>query len=147
MEHTIKQIETSEEDSDYKSAILSRLRFRAQFLKAVENADSRTLTCKSENWLDLKSMITELKQSASLGIAVPTAFSEKLHRKLASSVPPVSMVHISQEVAFIYLERMCLDASTLVKVLNYSDCHSLLVGQIILNLFLLSAEKTPRHLF
>lgn len=117
-------------EPDVKKALWCRLRFRAQFLKIVEMADSRTSADTKGLWTGLLATLPDLKSSAQLGNAVPSSFSVKIQRKLASTVPPRPIVLVSQEAAFDHLERLCRDASVVVEVLKYYDSHSLMVFKV-----------------
>lgn len=110
-----------------KKSLEHRLQFRLQFLTAVEAADSRTSQDPKKHWSDLSTFIPNLKQSSALGKSVPSSFSVKIQRKLASTVPPRPIVEVSKEDAFAHLERLCVDASIAVEVLNYYDSQSLIV--------------------
>jgi hypothetical protein len=79
-------------------------------------------------WIELLASLPALKSSTILGKATPTAFSVKLQRKLASTVPPRPIVQISDEAAFDHLERLCRDGSVVVEVIDYHDSHSLMVS-------------------
>jgi N-alpha-acetyltransferase 35, NatC auxiliary subunit len=113
--------------SDLKKALGCRLHFRAQFLKIADMADTRTPTNIKEMWSDLLAALPQIKASAYLGKPVPSSFSTKIQRRLASTVPPRPIVQVSQEAAFEHLERLCRDASVVVEVLKYYDSHSLMV--------------------
>ncbi|CZT12070.1 probable MAK10 Glucose-repressible protein [Rhynchosporium graminicola] len=113
-------------DPKIKKALEYRLKFRLQFLRAVECADSRTSDDTKKNWLDLLAYVPDLKSSLSAGKPFPSSFSAKLQRKLASTVPPRPIIQVSQEDAFQHLEKLCLDASVAIEVLTYYDSHSLL---------------------
>ena len=115
---------------DLKKALMCRLRFRAQFLKIAEMADARTPTNIKDLWTDLLAALPDIISSTHLGRAVPSSFSTKIQRKLASTVPPRPIVEVSQEAAFDHLERLCRDASVVVEVLKYYDSHSLMVSEI-----------------
>ncbi len=115
---------------DLKSALESRLHFRGQFLKIVEEAESRTSPNIKDLWIGLLATLPDLKSSTQLGKAVPASFSVKIQRKLASTVPPRPIVLVSQEAAFGHLERLCRDASVAVEVLKYYDSHSLMVCEV-----------------
>jgi hypothetical protein len=116
--------------SDVKKALGCRLHFRAQFLKIVEMADSRTSSDIKDLWTSLQAALPDLKSSTQLGKAVPSSFSVKIQRKLASTVPPRPIVQVGQEAAFDHLERLCRDASVVVEVLKYYNSHSLMVCEI-----------------
>ena len=93
----------------------------------MEAADSRTSPELKTLWLELLAFVPDLKSSAQLGKAVPSSFSIKVQRKLASTVPPRPIVQVAQETAFDHFERLCRDASVAVEVLRYYDSHSLMV--------------------
>jgi hypothetical protein len=78
-----------------------------------------------------------------LSKSVPDAFSVKLQRKLASTVPPRPVVTIAFEAAYKHLERLCHDGRDLTEVLNYYDSHSLMVSILLSCHF--SANLTSRH--
>ncbi|CZR53954.1 probable MAK10 Glucose-repressible protein [Phialocephala subalpina] len=111
---------------DIKRALDCRLQFRAQFLNTVELADSRTSDSLVKQWTTLGDFLPYLNSSSKLGKSVPTSFSVKIQRKLASTVPPRPIVQVSQEAAFDHLERLCRDAAVAVEVLTYYDSHSLM---------------------
>lgn len=117
---------------DAKKALDCRLQFRAQFLNTVELADSRTAADNiKQHWATLGKFLPYLKSSSKLGKPVPSSFSVKIQRKLASTVPPRPIVQVGQEVSFDHLERLCRDAAVAVEVLNYYDSHSLMVCSLI----------------
>jgi hypothetical protein len=120
---------------DVKHALGCRLHFRARFLKIVEMAESRTSTNIKDLWNDLLATLPDIKSSTRLGKAVPSSFSVKIQRKLASTVPPRPIVQVSQEAAFDHLERLCRDASVVVEVLKYYDSHSLMVCKVLQMLY------------
>ena len=113
-------------------ALSYRLEFRIRFLEAVELADSRTEASRLKSiWLELVPLCHKLNQSTSLGKfgkACPNAFSVKIQRQLASTVPPRPIVEVSQEAAYDHLVRLCQDGSDMLDVLNYYDSHSMLVS-------------------
>ena len=113
---------------EIKNALLCRLEFRIKFLKTVEMADSRTSPELKQLWTDVLDFPSKMKSSAHLGKPFPSSFSIKIQRKLASTVPPRPIVHVSQEAAFGHLERLCRDGSVVVEVLRYYDSQSLMVG-------------------
>ncbi len=80
-----------------------------------------------KHWTTLGDFLPYLKSSSKLAKAVPSSFSVKIQRKLASTVPPRPIVQVGQEAAFDHLDRLCKDAAVAVEVLNYYDSHSLMV--------------------
>ncbi|KAK0113641.1 hypothetical protein ONS95_013887 [Cadophora gregata] len=109
-----------------RKSLECRLKFRLQFLQAVEAADSRTSENPKQLWSDLLAFVPDLKSTLPFGKPFPSSFSIKIQRKLASTVPPRPIVEVGQDTAFEHLERLCLDASVAVEVLKYYDSHSLL---------------------
>ncbi|PBP23912.1 Mak10 subunit [Diplocarpon rosae] len=136
LETAIKILDSEEIEPLMKQSLVCRLKFRLQFLATVEGADSRTFGDPKKLWLDLASFIPDLKSSSPYGKPVPSSFSVKIQRKLASTVPPRPIVQVTQEAAFDHLERLCLDASIAVDVLRYYDSHSLVTF-----VFLFQARK------
>ncbi|KAM3084260.1 N-alpha-acetyltransferase, non-catalitic subunit [Clarireedia jacksonii] len=110
---------------DLKDALIDRLDFREAFLRTVDAADARPPNSKLL-WQKMHSFLPNLRLTSQLGKPTPDAFSVKIQRKLASTVPPRPIVHISQDAVYSHLERMCKDGETVVGVLDYSDSHSLM---------------------
>jgi hypothetical protein len=104
-----------------------RLKFRIAFLTAVSLADQRDMTLSKEAWDELVALLPGVSISHELSKPVPDAFSVKLQRKLASTVPPRPVVTIAFEAAYKHLERLCHDGRALAEILNYHDSHSLMV--------------------
>lgn len=128
LEDTIALLSDSDDmEPIIKKSLECRLRFRQSFLVAVEGADSRTSGEPIKCWSDLATFIPDLKCSTQFGQPVPSSFSVKVQRKLASTVPPRPIVQVSQEAAFEHLERLCVNASIAIEVLKYHDSHSLMV--------------------
>jgi hypothetical protein len=132
LEETFGALSKNEEISpNLKNALLDRLALRAKFLQTVELADSRTTASELKSlWTGMASFCPKLKSSISLGKACPTAFSVKLQRKLASTVPPRPIVEVSQDTAYAHLERLYRDGLDMVDVFQYHDSHSLLVNTL-----------------
>ena len=114
-------------DIALKEALLARLRFRADFLKATALADDRSAVIITTLWQSIPSQISEIKESQKLGKPVSDAFSIKLQRKLASTAPPRPMVNVSFESAYEHLDRMCQDIKMMVRVMEYHSPQSLMV--------------------
>lgn len=51
---------------------------------------------------------------------MPDAFSLKIQRKLASTVPPRPMVNITSDDALAHLKRLCQDAIDMQQMLDYT---------------------------
>ncbi|KAL3469143.1 hypothetical protein BJX99DRAFT_241928, partial [Aspergillus californicus] len=115
-------------DSKLKSAIKTRLEFRYQFLSSLEQ-DVKIIQTRSVDKLEsCLSMLPTLKETSHVGQPVPSAFSWKIQRKLASTVPPRPMVRISLEDALAHLKRLCQDGIHLNQILDYRGPYNLRVA-------------------
>ncbi|KAI9924925.1 hypothetical protein MW887_006330 [Aspergillus wentii] len=106
-------------DENVRDAIKCRLIFRRNFLIALDQDVDVVQTRSTEHFASCLSQLSQLTQSTSLGKAIPEAFSLKIQRKLASTVPPRPMVNISSEDALAHLRRLCQDAIDLKEILEY----------------------------
>ena len=75
-----------------------------------------------------------------LGKAVDEAFSLKIQRRLASTVPPRPMVKISPEDAIKHLKRFFHDAIDAQQILDYHGPYNL---QVCALLFLPQSHVFP----
>jgi len=94
--------------------IRSRLLLRSLLLNAM-NTDEATST---ESWMSLSSILPILKETNPLGKSVPTSFSPKIQRQLASTVPPRPMVELSFGNAYDTLSHLCSDCSEATRIIN-----------------------------
>lgn len=113
-------------DGKLRDAIRCRLVLRRSLLYALdEEEDIRTKLTK--HFAACLAQVPSLVDPVSLGKRVPEAFSEKIQRKLASTVPPRPIVRISFEDALAHLKQLCQDAVNLQGVLDYQGPHNLRV--------------------
>lgn len=106
-------------DQKFRDAIRCRLQFRREFLCALDEDLEILDTRSSENFVSCLSSLNLLTESVSLGQSVPEAFSLKIQRRLASTVPPRPIVHISSEDALAHLKRLCQDAIDMQEMMDY----------------------------
>ncbi|KAK5800792.1 hypothetical protein VI817_003004 [Penicillium citrinum] len=106
-------------DQKLRDAIRCRLQFRHEFLCALDEDLEILDTRSSENFVSCLSSLNRLSESVSLGQPVPEAFSLKIQRRLASTVPPRPIVHISAEDALVHLKRLCQDAIDMQEMMDY----------------------------
>ncbi|KAI1965877.1 N-alpha-acetyltransferase, non-catalitic subunit [Ophidiomyces ophidiicola] len=108
-------------DDAILEALRSRLTFRRQFLSTLELdisvIDSR-VTDYPRACLD---QIDIIEKSMSIGQPVDAAFSHKIQRRLASTVPPRPIVKINQADAISFLKRLFKDAIDVQGILD-SGC-------------------------
>lgn len=112
---------------DTITALILRLRFREAFFEAVA-VDLEVINDKStERWEQCAAMLPLLTTSRKIGKPVEEAFSVKIQRKLASTVPPRPMVNVSFEDVTRHLTRLCQDGKDVVQCLQYNGTNELLV--------------------
>jgi hypothetical protein len=115
---------------DIAEALADRLEFREQLLRAIELAaetDYEPAVLQAP-WDHLGMLWEAISKSHALGLPVPEAFSTKIQRKLASTMPPRPIVHLSFGEASSHFKRLILDGKAVVKVLDFKDSQSLLVS-------------------
>lgn len=94
-------------------------------------AEDRNQNLVTSLWDNVPKHIASIKESQNLGKPVPSAFSVKIQRKLASTVPPRPIVNVAFEAAYNHLESLCRDVKTVAQVMNYHGPHSLKVWPVI----------------
>lgn len=114
-------------DEALRRAILARLTLRQRILKAMELDLNLVKANRIQLWKDCVDLLPEIRQTQTLGKPVKEAFSVKMQRKLASSVPPRPMVEITLEDAHAFLNNLCRDAADVYLVLDYHGCSNILV--------------------
>lgn len=153
-------------DQKFRDAIRYKLLFRREFLGALDEDHEVIDTRSTESFVSCLSALQNLTDTVELGTPVPEAFSLKIQRRLASTVPPRPIVHISTDDALAHVKRLCQDAIDMQHILEYRgpsnfkvDSSFLFISQIhLLRLFLLtififrlrsghSCPETPNHLF
>ena len=114
-------------DLDYLAAIKHRLESRREILRLFKAAGdpARLPDCKSSICLAL---LDGIKQTTGLGSPMPEAFSLKIQRTLASSVPPRPMIRIDSQQAFSFMNQLFLELSHVHELLSLSHPGRLLPG-------------------
>lgn len=122
-------------DGKIKQAFLDRLLFRRKFLSFL-STDTAVMEPKSTEYLQSTlDHIDLIHSSIALGKPVEEAFSDKIQRRLASTVPPRPIIRINPDDAISYLKRICQDAMDLQGFLKYKSPFDLEVGFISSILF------------
>lgn len=112
-----------------RRALAQRLGFRCAFLTTVGLAEDRSMPFEvKKSWTIALESLSGLRSELELSKPVPEAFSAKLQRKLASTVPPRPVVTVEIGAAYAHLERLCQDGLIVTEVLNFHDSHSLMVS-------------------
>ncbi|UKZ80464.1 hypothetical protein TrVFT333_008225 [Trichoderma virens FT-333] len=108
-------------------ALLLRLELRHIFLDAVEcPKHMKEPDLAKKPWREGLAILPALNKSHSLASPVDEAFSAKLQRKLASTMPPRPIVQLEFDVAFGHLKGLFEDGLELIDVLHYRDSQCLL---------------------
>ncbi|MGI4850429.1 MAG: N-alpha-acetyltransferase 35, NatC auxiliary subunit [Janthinobacterium lividum] len=95
-------------------AMILRLRSRRDMYDVILPTFSATL--HAEDWLDIGSRIQHLIKSHDVGKAVDEAFSSKVQRRLASTVPPRPITDLKFEDACHNLSRLCDDIKEALRI-------------------------------
>ena len=110
-------------------AIVDRLRFRSAFLKAIAlGNDVANQRKQNLNWEKCLNLIAKLIQSHGLGVKVDEAFSVKVQRRLASTVPPRPIVDVSFNDAIKHMKRLCEDGKQVGNVFKCNGGTNILVN-------------------
>jgi hypothetical protein len=118
-------------EKDVAEALEYRLKLRERFLRTIEISEpgsSRDPDSFPSPWTHMEKLLVAINGSHSLGKPVPEAFSTKIQRKLASTMPPRPIVQLSFEQAHTHFKRLVLDGKEVTDVFNYMDSQSLLVS-------------------
>ncbi|CRG83051.1 N-alpha-acetyltransferase 35, NatC auxiliary subunit [Talaromyces islandicus] len=120
--------ESSGLEQNVKDALIDRLRFRNHFLEALDEEQLASGIQDKKSFTACLSLVGPIENSVSLGKPVEDAFTLKIQRKLASTVPPRPMVTISIGSAISHLKRLCQDAIDMHEILDYSGSDDLRVS-------------------
>jgi hypothetical protein len=109
-------------------ALKARLDLRYFLLDMLQNCAIGTPT-NTISTGDIISLINSIENSTDLGQAVsPDAFTLKMQRRLASSVPPRPMVVASKDESFGFVKQLVTDATRAFEVLKIDCSVDLLVA-------------------
>ncbi|KAI0884498.1 Mak10-domain-containing protein [Annulohypoxylon maeteangense] len=127
---------------EISAALELRLELRIAFLRAIDLASLRRNNPDSLKmpWTQMSGLIEHIKRQHELGKPVPEAFSTKLQRRLASTMPPRPMVQPSFEESYGHFKRLFEDGVDIMDVLKYTEPQSLL------NFVLLFQARKPQPL-
>lgn len=133
---------SNEVPKEVSAALELRLELRIAFLRAIDLASLRRNNPDSLKmpWTQMSGLIEHVKRQHELGKPVPEAFSTKLQRRLASTMPPRPMVQPSFEESYGHFKRLFQDGVDIMDVLKYTEPQSLL------NFVLLFQARKPQPL-
>lgn len=120
-------LENADMQTSHLIALRQRLESRRQFLILLKTASdpARLRQCDSGKCLAL---LDEIKKSTNLGAPVPEAFSLKIQRTLASSVPPRPMIRINSYECFHFMTQTLVNLSRVYELLTLDHPGQLLPG-------------------
>ncbi|KAL8762335.1 MAG: hypothetical protein Q9184_001642 [Pyrenodesmia sp. 2 TL-2023] len=113
-------------DSALRRAICTRLTLRKHLLSALEFDLGPHQHAQIRHWRHCSELLPGLRQSHRLSKPVENAFSIKVQRTLASSVPPRPMVRNTFEETHTFLTNLCRDAADVYRVSRYYGCSNVL---------------------
>ncbi|ERF76623.1 hypothetical protein EPUS_04443 [Endocarpon pusillum Z07020] len=116
LDEALSYNDTASISPESKKAIEKRLQFRRSILDALEQ-DTFPLNAGRTPSLSCIPLLQDIKASSQLGKPVNEAFSTKIQRTLASSVPPRPMVTIKLSDALAHFETLCNDATDVGQIL------------------------------
>lgn len=117
----------------FQEALVSRLTLRKNFLLSVQQ-DSMLNDPKA--WDSCLIELPVVLETKRLGIPVNSAFSAKIQRRLASTIPPRPIVEIGFEQAHEELRRTCQCMGEANRIKQYYGGSNLMVcqGEICLHI-------------
>ena len=107
-------------------AVRERLHLRAQLLAAV-SPDAVIQKGNKYQWIVCGEVAKRLSEGHALATPVPDAYSIKLQRRLATTMPPRPVVEISFKDAMAYLNMLCLGCEGTYEVMNFNGFATMLV--------------------
>ena len=114
-------------DEDIRKAIACRLELRKQLLQAFAMDLGIIETKMNTSWQSAERLLLTYPSTNHLGTEVENAFSAKVQRRLASSIPPRPVVNISFKDGCQYLIKLCQHGTEVARVLQYHGGNHLLV--------------------
>ncbi|KAJ2907142.1 hypothetical protein MKZ38_007657 [Zalerion maritima] len=110
---------------DILKALEVRLELRYDFLGSIEMGRTREAAAASKvPWAQMKTYLEFTEKSHTLAKPVPDAFSAKLQRHLASTVPPRPIVELSFAEAYGHFKRLVDNNLDALGLLDYKDTQS-----------------------
>ncbi|EFE39319.1 hypothetical protein TRV_05989 [Trichophyton verrucosum HKI 0517] len=112
-------------DETLRAALLDRLSFRHHILEYLSLDLVLAQSRSTKSLTSTLGRIDLIQKSLHLGKPVEDAFSGKIQRRLASTVPPRPIIKIEPPDAISYLKRFCQDAIDLQEILDSDSAFTL----------------------
>lgn len=123
----LEKLENDGIDSNVRGALINRLRLRSYFLEALNKDVDAVISRDRQSFMSCLELVAPIESSVIYGKPVLDAFTLKIQRKLASTIPPRPMVTISTKNAIEHLKRLFQDAIDLHEILDYTSPSDLRV--------------------
>ncbi|KAI4290696.1 MAG: hypothetical protein L6R35_000003 [Caloplaca aegaea] len=118
--------EISAWDDALQKAISVRLTLRRRLLIAMQFDLNPDQEARIRCWKHCSELLPALIQTHTVSKPVTAAFSIKIQRRLASSVPPRPMVEATFGETHAFLANLCRDAADVYRVLEYHGSTNIL---------------------
>ena len=128
LDDALSWLEQSQIESKLKNAIEKRLSLHEELLAALEGDTAWSRDRRATGFRSCLSFLKAIRATTALGQRVPDAFSSKIQRRLASSVPPRPVVSLDIDEALANFERFCLDVADVEQVFAAETNGSLLTA-------------------
>ncbi|KAI4096133.1 MAG: hypothetical protein LQ344_001196 [Seirophora lacunosa] len=113
-------------DDGLRKAISVRLTLRRRLLIAMGSDLSPDKDAQIRCWKHCSELLPALIETRVVSKPVKAAFSIKIQRRLASSVPPRPMVEATFDKTHAFLANLCRDAADVYRVLDYHGSSNIL---------------------
>ena len=123
---TYLQREKGNMEQHLADALTHRLKLRVELLSALQ-IDHSVNSHKSHCWERCLQILPKIGESTKFGLPVESAFSAKIQRRLASSVPPRPMIQFEFSIIDEYLTRLCQHGKDVYRVLDCQGVSDLTV--------------------
>lgn len=117
--HTVKD--------EVRSALRARLDLRRAFLSATNLEVGIGNAERPDSWSVCSRLLRTICLTTTPGVSVVSAFSPKIQRRLASTVPPRPIVNISFDDAHAFFVRTCVCAREAFGILSCSGASHIIV--------------------
>ena len=114
-------ISSLELPDNIKVALSARLDLRTLLFRAFQSQGASAHAEKTRQWQAVLAAAAKVNETMDVSKAVPSVFSERVQRQLASNTPPRPMIIISWEEAYPKLQRLCTDNIEAYRVATIDD--------------------------
>lgn len=132
MQNAISYLHSEPLDKSIRTSLAARMQFRLELLSMLYNHATVDVPSKFERNTE-KSLLETIQATRSTETPVPDAFTLKIQRRLASTVPPRPMVTIDDGRTFEYLKRFLTDCENVYTTRTASHSHDSLLSYFIFN--------------